>query len=101
MDTATTTEFAFTSELPKKKTRVSLLAQVRQFWKETDGGAIPIPLAAKMIRRSPETIRNWVAKGKLRSFTFGKQVLVQIDDLEALLDEPTDKGGRPPKATAE
>lgn len=101
MDTAQTSEFAFTSELPQKKTRVSLLAQVRQFWKETDGGAIPIPLAAKMIRRHPDTIRNWVKKGKLRSFTFGKQVLVQIDDLEALLDEPTDTGGRPPKATAE
>ncbi len=92
-------EFAFTAALPQKKTRVGLIAQVRQFWKETDGGAIPIPLAAKMIRRSPETIRNWVAKGKVRHFKYGKQVLVQIDDLEALLDEPTDKGGRPSKAS--
>ena len=96
-----TTEFAFASEMPRKKTRLSLLDQVKKFWKDTDGGAIPIPLAAKMLRLSPETIRNYVKKGKVRSFTFGKQVLVQIDDLEALLDMPKDKGGRPPKAASE
>ena len=96
-----TAEFAFTSELPQRATRLGLIAQVRQFWKETEGGAIPIPLAAKMIRRHPDTIRNWVAKGKIRHFTYDKQVLVQIDDLEALLDEPTDKGGRPPKSKPE
>ena len=50
-----------------------------------------------MIQRDPETIRNWVKKGKLRAFRYGKQVLVNIDDLESLLDEPTDVGGRPKK----
>lgn len=97
----TATEFAFTSEMPRKKTRRSLLSQVKQFWKDTDGGAIPIPLAAKMLRMSPESIRRYVKNGKVRSFTFGKQVLVQIDDLEALLDLPKDKGGRPPKPVSE
>jgi len=92
------TEFDFVSSLPQKKTRKGLIAQVREFWKETDGGAIPIPLASKMIKRDPETIRRWVQKGKLRAFKYGKQVLVNIDDLEALLDEPKDVGGRPKKA---
>ena len=91
------TEFDFVSSLPQKKTRKGLIAQVRQFWQETDGGAIPIPLASKMINRHPDTIRRWVDKGKLRAFKYGKQVLVNIDDLERLLDEPKDVGGRPKK----
>ena len=90
-------EFDFVSSLPQKKTRKGLIAQVRAFWKETDGGAIPIPLASKMIKRDPETIRRWIQKDKLRACRYGKQVLVNIDDLEALLDEPTDVGGRPKK----
>ena len=90
-------EFDFVSSLPQKKTRKGLIAQVRQFWQETDGGAIPIPLASKMVQRNPQTITNWVNKGKLRAFRYGKQVLVNIDDLEALLDEPRDVGGRPKK----
>ena len=91
-------EFDFVSSLPQKKTRKGLIAQVREFWKETDGGAIPIPLASKMVQRDAETIRRWVQKGKLRAFKYGKQVLVNIDDLERLLDEPKDVGGRPKKA---
>ena len=92
-----TQEFSFVSETPQKKTRKSLLSQVRQFWSETDGGAIPIPLAAKMLNMSPETIRKYVKNGKVREFRFGKQALVQIDDLEALLDLPKAVGGRPKK----
>lgn len=91
------TEFDFVSSLPQKKTRKGLIAQVKQFWAETDGGAVPIGLAAKMVGRSNQTITRWVDKGKLRAFKYGKQVLVQIDDLERLLDEPVDKGGRPRK----
>lgn len=96
MDTLTP-EFSFTSELPQRKTRLGLIAQVRKFWEETEGGAIPIPLASKMVRRNPETIRAWVKKGKLKAFRTGSTVLVSINDLERLLDEPVDKGGRPPK----
>ena len=91
------TEFDFVNSLPQKETRKGLIQQVKQFWADTDGGAIPVPLAAKMINRHPDTIRRWVDKGKLRAFKYGKQVLVQIDDLERLLDEPVDKGGRPTK----
>ena len=38
----TVTEFDFVSSLPQKKTRKGLIAQVRAFWQETDGGAIPV-----------------------------------------------------------
>jgi len=50
-----------------------------------------------MVRRSPETIRRWVKNGKLKAFRTGSTVLVSINDLEGLLDEPVDKGGRPRK----
>ena len=92
------TEFDFVNSLPQKATRKGLIQQVKQFWQETDGGAIPIPLASKMIKKDPETIRRWVKKGKIRAFKYGQQVLVNINDLEAILDEPVDKGGRPKKS---
>lgn len=92
-----TAEFQFTSEMPQRKTRVGFFKGIQNFFEETGGGAIPIPLASKMIKRDPETIRNWVKKGKLRSFRSGQTVLVNIHDLEGLLDEPLDKGGRPRK----
>lgn len=97
----TAPEFAFTSEMPRKKTRLGLIDSIRKFWKDTDGGAIPIALAAKILKQNPVTVHRWVEKGKLRSFRYGKQVLVNIDDVERLLDEPVDKGGRPPKAVSE
>ncbi len=92
-----TAEFQFTSEMPQRKTRVGFFQGIKNFFEETGGGAIPIPLASKMIKRDPETIRNWVKKGKLRSFRSGQTVLVNIHDLEAVLDEPKDVGGRPNK----
>ena len=91
-------EFDFVSAMPRKETRRGLIQQIRDFWKQTDGGAIPVPLAAKMLRVDPNTIHNWVKKGKVRAFKAGKQTLVQIDDLEAMLDAPKDLGGRPKKA---
>ena len=94
-----TAEFTFTSDMPKRKTRQGFFGGIKAFFEDTGGGAIPIPLASKMVKRDPETIRNWVKKGKLRSFRTGSTVLVNIHDLELLLDEKVDKGGRPSKTT--
>lgn len=52
-----------------------------------------------MLNKDPKTITRWVDKGKVRAFKAGKQILVQIDDLEKMLDEPRDVGGRPKKAS--
>ena len=90
-------EFDFVSEMPRKKTRVGLFAQIKEFFNETGGGAIPIQLASKMVKRDPETIRRWVKKGKVRGFRSGSTVLVNIHDLETCLDEARDVGGRPLK----
>ena len=90
-----TAEFTFTSELPQRKTRKGFFAGIKAFFEDTGGGAIPVALAAKMVKRNPVTIYRWVEKGKVRAFRSGKTVLVNIHDLEQLLDEPVDAGGRP------
>ena len=92
-----TQEFAFTSELPQKKTRVGLLGQIRDFWQETDGGAIPVSLARKILKCSDVTIYRYIENKKLHGYKFNKTVLVSIKDVEKLLDEPKNKGGRPVK----
>ena len=90
-------EFGFTSDMPQRKTKVGLIGQIKQFWSDTDGGAIPVPLASKILNVTPETIVNWVNKGKLRGHRFNKTLLVSVNDVEALLDAPKDLGGRPKK----
>ena len=92
-----TAEFTFTSELPQRKTRKGFFTGIKKFFEETGGGAIPIALASKMVKRDPETIRRWVKKGKVRGFRSGSTVLVNIHDLEVCLDEAVDQGGRPKK----
>ena len=90
-------EFDFVSSLPQKKTRKGLIAQVREFWKETDGGAIPVALAAKILKCSPQGIYKYIKNGKIRGHRFNNTVLVSVRDVEALLDVPRDVGGRPKK----
>ena len=90
-------EFGFTSELPQKKTKTGLIAQIKSFWKETQGGAIPVPLACKILKCSDVTIYRYIKSGKLNGYKFNKTVLVSINDVEKLLDEPKNKGGRPVK----
>lgn len=92
-----TQEFGFTSELPRKESKTGLIAQIKEFWKETDGGAIPVPLAQKILKCSDVTIYRYIKSGKLHGYKFNKTVLVSINDVEKLLDEPKNKGGRPLK----
>ena len=93
-----TPEFTFTADLPQRKTRKGFFSGIKAFFEETGGGAIPIALASKMVKRDPETIRRWVKKGKVRGFRSGSTVLVNIHDLEVCLDEEVDLGGRPKKS---
>ena len=59
-------EFGFTAELPQRKTKEGLISQVKRFWKETDGGAIPVALAAKILKCSPQGIYKYIKNGKIR-----------------------------------
>ena len=91
-------EFSFLSDMPQTKTRKTLVNQVKEFFDETDGGAIPVMLATKILKVNQSTIRKYIAKGKLRGFKFNETVLVSVKDVEDVLDDPRDKGGRPRKA---
>ena len=90
-------EFSFLADTPQRKTREGLISQVKRFWKETDGGAIPVALAAKILKCSPQGIYKYIKNGKLRGHRFNNTVLVSVQDVEALLDEPKSVGGRPRK----
>lgn len=93
-------EFAFTSELPQRKTKETFIQGVKRFFRETDGGAIPVSLACKILKCDSSTLYRWIEKGKIRGHKFNKTVLVSINDVEAMLDMPRDKGGRPTKETS-
>ena len=62
---------------------------------------LTVPEAARRAGRSPETIRRWIWKGKLRSEKVGNQHVVELEDLDALLgleneeDEDIDLGAIP------
>jgi hypothetical protein len=90
-----TEEFGFTSDLPVKKSKTGLIAQIKSFWTETKGGAIPVALASKILKCSDVTIYRYIKSGKLHGYKFNKTVLVSINDVERMLDEPRNKGGRP------
>ena len=90
-------EFSFLADTPQRKTREGLISQVKRFWKETDGGAIPVALAAKILKCSPQGIYKYIKNGKLRGHRFNQTILVSVQDVERLLDEPKSKGGRPKK----
>ncbi len=88
-------EFGFLADTPQRKTNAGLIAQVKRFWKETDGGAIPVALAAKILKCSPQGIYKYIKNGKIRGHRFNNTVLVSVQDVERLLDQPRDVGGRP------
>ncbi len=90
-------EFSFLADTPQRKTREGLIAQVKRFWKETDGGAIPVALACKILKCSNQTIYKYIKNGKLRGHRFNQTILVSVQDVERLLDEPKSLGGRPKK----
>ena len=48
---------------------------------------VTVPEAARRSGRNPETIRRWIRQGRLRSQRAGTQHLVEVEHLDALLDE--------------
>ena len=88
-------EFGFLADTPQRKTKEGLISQVKRFWKETDVGAIPVALAAKILKCSPQGIYKYIKNGKIRGHRFNNTVLVSVQDVERLLDQPRDVGGRP------
>ena len=80
-DTAT---LPFYNNLQKveRKPKESLLAQIRRFNKETDGGAIPPALAAVALGVSRQRVAELIKKGKLRAYDFNGKPLVSVVDID-------------------
>jgi hypothetical protein len=92
-----TLELAFAKDLETKPK--SFISQVKDFWKETDGGAIPVAAAAAALGVSRQRVAELIKKelleegSGLRAKRFNKTVLVYISDIEKRLDMPKNKGG--------
>ena len=88
MDTGTL-ELAFAKDLEKKPK--SFIAQVKEFFTETDGGAIPVSAAAVALGVSRQRVAELIKKeleeegSGLRAKKFNKTVLVYISDIELSL----------------
>ena len=90
-----------TLDLPLKveEKPLTFIQQVKGFWKATDGGAVPVSLAAKMCGISRQRVHQLIAKELeqegtgLRAAKWNNTILVYIKDIEAYWDRPKDKGG--------
>ncbi len=52
---------------------------------------LTVPEAARRASRNPETIRRWIREGKLPARKVGTQHVLEEADLEAYLDETSDR----------
>tara|TARA_B100000686_G_C16280449_1_gene708545 strand:- start:203 stop:517 length:315 start_codon:yes stop_codon:yes gene_type:complete len=101
MDSAGTLDLPFAQQLESKPK--SFISQVKEFMKETDGGAIPVSAAAVALGVSHQRVHELIKKeieaegSGLRAKKFNKTILVFITDIEKRLDMPKSKGGRPKK----
>ena len=67
----------------ERKPKESLLAQIKRFQEETDGGAIPPALAAVGLGVSRQRVAELINKGKLRAWSFNGKPLVSVKDIDA------------------
>jgi len=67
----------------ERKPKESLLAQIKRFNEETDGGAIPPALAAIGLGVSRQRVAELIKRGKLRAWSFNGKPLVSVKDIDA------------------
>lgn len=104
-NTLQATEFGFVSEFPKTKTKKSFLDEVREFFAETDGGAVPLGSAAAALGVGKKRLYDLVASGHVNSVRFRNPgcsqsiILVSLAEIDRLHEEglPVIKQGRPKK----
>jgi hypothetical protein len=104
-NTLQATEFGFVSEFPQSKTKKSFLDEVREFFAETDGGAVPLGSAAAALGVGKKRLYDLVASGHVNSVRFRNPgcsqsiILVSLAEIDRLHEEglPVIKQGRPKK----
>lgn len=57
---------------------------------------LTVPEAARRAGRNPETIRRWIREGKLPARKVGTQHVLEEQDLDAYLEETSDRLPLPP-----
>ena len=102
----TTQEFGFTSEFPREKTKLGFLDEVKEFFKETNGGAVPIGSAAAALGIEKRRLYDLINYDLVSSVEFvtpnckRPTVLVPLKEIERLHNDgiPKPKMGRPTKS---
>lgn len=102
----TTQEFGFASEFPREKTKLGFLDEVKEFFKETDGGAVPIGSAAAALGIEKRRLYDLINYKLVSSVEFvtpnckRPTVLVPLKEIERLHRDglPKPKMGRPAKS---
>ena len=75
------------------------LKQVKGFFKETDGGAVPVSIATSALGYSRQHIYTLIKREKeepgsgLRAWKFGKTILICAKDIDRMQDEEKIKRG--------
>lgn len=94
-----TAEMDFMETVEERKP--GFFKQVKQFFKETDGGAVPVSVAAVALGHSRQYIYELIKREieepgtGLRAKKFNNTVLVYAKDIDRLADQPKAKRGRP------
>ena len=102
----TTQEFGFTSEFPREKTKLGFLDEVKEFFNETEGGAVPIGSAAAALGIQKRRLYDLIDMDLVNSVEFvtpnckRPTVLVPLKEIERLHQNgiPKPKMGRPAKS---
>ena len=58
---------------------------------------LTVPEAAHRAGKNPETIRRWIREGKLRARKVGTQHVLEEHDLDAYLEEKSERLPLPPE----
>ena len=94
-----TAEMDFMDTVEERKP--GFFAQVKDFMKSTDGGAVPVSVAAVALGHSRQHIYELIKKELeepgtgLRAKKFNNTVLVFAKDIDRIADQPKAKRGRP------
>ena len=101
MASGSTCEMEFMTDVEERP--AGFFKQVRAFFKETDGGAVPVSVARVALGYSHAQIYRLIEKEKespgtgLRAWKFNKTVLISAKDIDRLIEQPKPKIGRPRK----
>lgn len=94
-----TAEMDFMDTVEERKP--GFFKQVKAFMKETDGGAVPVSVAAVALGYSRKHVYELIKREidspgtGLRAKKFNNTVLVFAKDIDRLADQPKSKPGRP------